>query len=94
MYICLSWCVDNVLYSWGIGDKGQLGTSLPDGRKTVLLPRPVFGSLYSIPELSCRHWHTIMIAGRLVEKLLYNRLEYMLGNVNIFYRTCYFVKNH
>lgn len=62
-YVPCTHAVDNTLYSWGLGDGGQLGAPVPAGRKAISVPRPVFGSLYSIPELSCRHWHTIMIGG-------------------------------
>jgi alpha-tubulin suppressor-like RCC1 family protein len=58
---------DKTLYSWGLGDNGQLGAPVPAGRKTVSLPRPVFESSYSVQELSCRHWHTIIIGEHINE---------------------------
>lgn len=27
-------------------------------------PRPIFGSLHHVPDLSCRGWHTILIVGK------------------------------
>lgn len=27
-------------------------------------PRPIFGSLHHVPDLSCRGWHTIIIVGK------------------------------
>ncbi|EHB14562.1 Serine/threonine-protein kinase Nek9 [Heterocephalus glaber] len=61
---------DNHIFSWGSGGNGRLAmtpTERPHGSDTCISwPRPIFGSLHHVPDLSCRGWHTILI----VEKVL------------------------
>lgn len=63
---------DNYVYAWGNGENGRLGTGQMDlgkgpNNKSISIPRPIFGALHIVPHLSARHWHTILIAGKLVE---------------------------
>ncbi|XP_077989490.1 serine/threonine-protein kinase Nek9-like [Glandiceps talaboti] len=62
---------DNYIYSFGKTDNGRLGldheapmTSRKKG--AVCIPRPIFGTLHVVPDLSCCHWHAILV----VEKVL------------------------
>ncbi|XP_052769678.1 serine/threonine-protein kinase Nek9-like isoform X2 [Mya arenaria] len=70
---------DNYVYAWGDGENGRLGfgpIELGKGpnKKSVSLPRPIFGSLHIVPHLSARHWHTILIAEKVLnEKTLRTR---------------------
>ncbi|XP_074091798.1 serine/threonine-protein kinase Nek9 isoform X2 [Macrotis lagotis] len=61
---------DNHIFAWGNGGNGRLAmtpTERPHGSDICTSwPRPIFGSLHHIPDLSCRGWHTILI----VEKVL------------------------
>eukprot|EP00117_Sycon_ciliatum_P042951 scpid38448/ scgid2037/ Serine/threonine-protein kinase Nek9; Nercc1 kinase; Never in mitosis A-related kinase 9; NimA-related kinase 8 len=68
---------DQHVYSWGRGDHGQLcsnaaaSSSSPatNQRTGNALPRPVFSALHTVSGLSCKDWHGIMIA----EKVLSTR---------------------
>ena len=58
--------VDNALYSWGSSENGRLGIACSSNKSGDLAcahPRPIFGALHYVPDLACRHWHTIIIAG-------------------------------
>ncbi|XP_017332175.1 serine/threonine-protein kinase Nek9 [Ictalurus punctatus] len=60
---------DNQIFAWGNAGNGRLGMPADRGFGSEVcpaLPRPIFGSLHHVPDLSCRGWHTIII----VEKLL------------------------
>ncbi|XP_028914694.1 serine/threonine-protein kinase Nek9 isoform X2 [Ornithorhynchus anatinus] len=61
---------DNHIFAWGNGGNGRLAmtpTEKPHGSDICTSwPRPIFGSLHHVPDLSCRGWHTILI----VEKVL------------------------
>ncbi|GAB1297647.1 Serine/threonine-protein kinase Nek9 [Apodemus speciosus] len=61
---------DNHIFAWGNGGNGRLAmtpTERPHGSDICTSwPRPIFGSLHHVPDLSCRGWHTILI----VEKVL------------------------
>ena len=57
------------MFSWGNGANGRLGAVFSDqlkgpNNKSSCLPRPIFGSLYSVSNLASHHWHTIVIAGQ------------------------------
>uniref|UniRef100_A0A8B9S3Y5 non-specific serine/threonine protein kinase n=1 Tax=Apteryx owenii TaxID=8824 RepID=A0A8B9S3Y5_APTOW len=61
---------DNHIFAWGNGGNGRLAMT-PTERAhgsdiCTSWPRPIFGSLHHVPDLSCRGWHTIII----VEKVL------------------------
>ncbi|XP_054423228.1 serine/threonine-protein kinase Nek9 isoform X1 [Pteronotus mesoamericanus] len=61
---------DNHIFAWGNGGNGRLAMT-PTERThgsdiCTSWPRPIFGSLHHVPDLSCRGWHTILI----VEKVL------------------------
>ncbi|XP_028677922.1 serine/threonine-protein kinase Nek9 [Erpetoichthys calabaricus] len=61
--------LDNQIFAWGNAGNGRLG--MPPGKGfgsevCPALPRPIFGTLHHVPDLSCRGWHTILI----VEKVL------------------------
>ncbi|XP_011615278.2 serine/threonine-protein kinase Nek9 isoform X1 [Takifugu rubripes] len=60
---------DNQIFAWGNGGNGRLG--MPADKRfgsevCPAMPRPIFGSLHHVPDLSCRGWHTIII----MEKVL------------------------
>ncbi|KAG5265945.1 hypothetical protein AALO_G00248110 [Alosa alosa] len=61
---------DNQIFAWGNAGNGRLGMPPPDrgfgSEVCPALPRPIFGSLHHVPDLSCRGWHTILI----MEKVL------------------------
>ncbi|XP_040414789.1 serine/threonine-protein kinase Nek9 isoform X3 [Cygnus olor] len=61
---------DNHIFAWGNGGNGRLAMT-PTERAhgsdiCTSWPRPIFGSLHHVPDLSCRGWHTIIV----VEKVL------------------------
>ncbi|KAG2457725.1 NEK9 kinase, partial [Polypterus senegalus] len=56
--------LDNQIFAWGNAGNGRLG--MPPGKGfgsevCPALPRPIFGTLHHVPDLSCRGWHTILI---------------------------------
>lgn len=58
---------DNQIFAWGNGGNGRLG--MPADKRfgsevCPAMPKPIFGSLHHVPDLSCRCWHTIIIMGR------------------------------
>ncbi|KAG9336463.1 hypothetical protein JZ751_002810 [Albula glossodonta] len=60
---------DNQIFAWGNAGNGRLG--MPADKEfgaevCPAMPRPIFGSLHHVPDLSCQGWHTILI----VEKVL------------------------
>lgn len=61
---------DNQIFAWGNAGNGRLGMPPPEkgfgSEVCPALPRPIFGSLHHVPDLSCRGWHTILI----MEKVL------------------------
>ncbi|KAH3848007.1 hypothetical protein DPMN_090343 [Dreissena polymorpha] len=64
---------DNYVYAWGNGDNGRLGfghveTGVSSTKKAVSIPRPIFGALHIVPNLSARHWHTILIAEKVLNQ--------------------------
>ncbi|KAK7142942.1 hypothetical protein R3I94_012326 [Phoxinus phoxinus] len=57
---------DNQIFAWGNAGNGRLGMPPDKGFGSEVcpaLPRPIFGSLHHVPDLSCRGWHTILIMG-------------------------------
>ncbi|XP_030855681.1 serine/threonine-protein kinase Nek9 isoform X2 [Strongylocentrotus purpuratus] len=64
---------DNQIFSFGHVDSGRLGhgddlTGSHKKKQSVSTPKPVFGSLHMVSGLSCRYWHTIIIAEKVVSK--------------------------
>ncbi|KAL4238486.1 Serine/threonine-protein kinase Nek9 [Mactra antiquata] len=64
---------DNYVYAWGNGENGRLGTGEMDlgkgpNNRSVSIPRPIFGALHIVPHLSSRHWHTILIAEKVLNQ--------------------------
>uniref|UniRef100_A0A8D2ZTR7 non-specific serine/threonine protein kinase n=1 Tax=Scophthalmus maximus TaxID=52904 RepID=A0A8D2ZTR7_SCOMX len=60
---------DNQIFAWGNAGNGRLGMPPDKGFGSEVcpaMPRPIFGSLHHVPDLSCRGWHTIII----MEKVL------------------------
>ncbi|XP_061824736.2 serine/threonine-protein kinase Nek9 isoform X1 [Nerophis lumbriciformis] len=60
---------DNQIFAWGNAGNGRLGMPADKGFGSEVcpaMPRPIFGSLHHVPDLSCRGWHTIII----MEKVL------------------------
>nr|XP_040055350.1 serine/threonine-protein kinase Nek9 isoform X2 [Gasterosteus aculeatus aculeatus] len=61
--------LDNHIFAWGNAGNGRLGMPADKGFGSEVcpaMPRPIFGSLHHVPDLSCRGWHTIII----MEKVL------------------------
>lgn len=60
--------LDNHIFAWGNGGNGRL--AMTPAERThgsdicTSWPRPIFGSLHHVPDLSCRGWHTILIVGK------------------------------
>ena len=65
---CYLFFTDNHIFAWGNGGNGRLAmtpTERPHGSDICTSwPRPIFGSLHHVPDLSCRGWHTILIVGK------------------------------
>uniref|UniRef100_A0A3B5LPK9 non-specific serine/threonine protein kinase n=1 Tax=Xiphophorus couchianus TaxID=32473 RepID=A0A3B5LPK9_9TELE len=60
---------DSQIFAWGNAGNGRLGMPADKGFGSEVcpaMPRPIFGSLHHVPDLSCRGWHTIII----MEKVL------------------------
>ncbi|XP_035276081.1 serine/threonine-protein kinase Nek9 isoform X3 [Anguilla anguilla] len=60
---------DNQIFAWGNAGNGRLGMPADKhfgSEVCPALPRPIFGCLHHVPDLSCKGWHTILI----VEKVL------------------------
>ncbi|KAM8834350.1 serine/threonine-protein kinase Nek9 [Synchiropus picturatus] len=60
---------DNQIFAWGNAGNGRLGMPADKGFGSEVcpaMPRPIFGSLHHVPDLSCSGWHTIII----MEKVL------------------------
>ncbi|XP_072313887.1 serine/threonine-protein kinase Nek9 isoform X2 [Eucyclogobius newberryi] len=60
---------DNHIFAWGNAGNGRLGMPPDKGFGSEVcpaMPRPIFGSLHYVPDLSCCGWHTIII----MEKVL------------------------
>lgn len=59
---------DNHIFAWGNGGNGRLGmTSTERAHGSDICtswPRPIFGSLHHVPDLSCHGWHTIIVVGK------------------------------
>lgn len=72
---------ENQVFSWGNGANGRLGAVFSDqlkgpNNKSSCLPRPIFGSLYSMSSLASHHWHTIVIAEKILnQKTLKSRVS-------------------
>ncbi|PIK57089.1 putative serine/threonine-protein kinase Nek9 [Apostichopus japonicus] len=63
---------DNLIYSFGHSDSGRLGLaaeiqSLSHKKKANPTPRPIFGALHRVSDLSCTNWHTIIIVERVLK---------------------------
>uniref|UniRef100_A0A671K5M2 non-specific serine/threonine protein kinase n=1 Tax=Sinocyclocheilus anshuiensis TaxID=1608454 RepID=A0A671K5M2_9TELE len=68
---------DNQIFAWGNAGNGRLGMPADKGFGSEVcpaLPRPIFGSLHHVPDLSCRGWHTILIMGQYAT-LPYKKLD-------------------
>lgn len=65
---------DNHIFAWGNGGNGRLAMTPTERAHTsdtcTSWPRPIFGSLHYVPDLSCRGWHTIII----VEKVINSKI--------------------
>lgn len=60
--------LDNHIFAWGNGGNGRLAMTPTERAHSSDIctswPRPIFGSLHYVPDLSCRGWHTIIIVGK------------------------------
>ncbi|XP_063957945.1 serine/threonine-protein kinase Nek9-like isoform X1 [Lytechinus pictus] len=64
---------DNQIFSFGHVDSGRLGhgddlSGSHKKKQSISTPKPVFGSLHMVSGLSCRYWHTIIIAEKVLSK--------------------------
>ncbi|XP_066483452.1 serine/threonine-protein kinase Nek9 isoform X1 [Tiliqua scincoides] len=61
---------DNHIFAWGNGGNGRLAMTPTERAHTSDIctswPRPIFGSLHYVPDLSCRGWHTIIIVEKVI----------------------------
>uniref|UniRef100_A0A3Q1CXA1 non-specific serine/threonine protein kinase n=1 Tax=Amphiprion ocellaris TaxID=80972 RepID=A0A3Q1CXA1_AMPOC len=91
---------DNQIFAWGNAGNGRLGMPADKGFGSEVcpaMPRPIFGSLHHVPDLSCRGWHTIII----MEKVLNSKtirsnssgLSVGSGKFLFFSLTTHFFKN-
>lgn len=65
-YDIIFFLADNQIFAWGNAGNGRLGMPADKGFGSEVcpaMPRPIFGSLHHVPDLSCRGWHTIIIMG-------------------------------
>lgn len=66
LYCIFYYLEDNQIFAWGNAGNGRLGMPADKGFGSEVcpaMPRPIFGSLHHVPDLSCRGWHTIIIMG-------------------------------
>lgn len=71
---------DNHIFAWGNAGNGRLGMPADKGFGSEVcpaMPRPIFGSLHHVPDLSCRGWHTIIIMG------LYSQPDAQMHSVHL-----------
>lgn len=61
---------ENQIYGCGYGESGRLGTNVEVGRgpdnECISLPRPIFGALHAVSDLTSCHWHTILVAEKVL----------------------------
>nr|XP_034964187.1 serine/threonine-protein kinase Nek9 isoform X1 [Zootoca vivipara] len=61
---------DNHIFAWGNGGNGRLAMTPTERAHSSDIctswPRPIFGSLHHVPDLSCRGWHTIIIVEKVI----------------------------
>ncbi|XP_054826600.1 serine/threonine-protein kinase Nek9 isoform X1 [Eublepharis macularius] len=61
---------DNHIFAWGNGGNGRLALTPAERAHSSDIctswPRPIFGSLHYVPDLSCRGWHTIIIVEKVI----------------------------
>lgn len=61
---------DNHIFAWGNGGNGRLAMTPTERAHTSDIctswPRPIFGSLHYVPDLSCHGWHTIIIVEKVI----------------------------
>ncbi|XP_013917019.1 PREDICTED: serine/threonine-protein kinase Nek9 [Thamnophis sirtalis] len=61
---------DNHIFAWGNGGNGRLAMTPTERAHSSDIctswPRPIFGSLHYVPDLSCRGWHTIIIVEKVI----------------------------
>ncbi|XP_067881650.1 serine/threonine-protein kinase Nek9 [Heterodontus francisci] len=57
---------DNQIFAWGNGGNGRLGMTATEkgfgSEVCTSWPRPIFGTLHNVSDLSCHGWHTVLIA--------------------------------
>ena len=67
---CSPFFSDNQIYSWGRGDNGRLGVLTDSlarakgGIPCTAVPRPIFGALHVMSCVACRHWNSLIVAGK------------------------------
>ncbi|XP_048259677.1 serine/threonine-protein kinase Nek9-like isoform X1 [Haliotis rufescens] len=72
---------ENQIYSWGNGESGRLGAIISDQGKgpnsqCTSLPRPMFGCLHIVADISSSHWNTLLIAEKVLnQKTLKSRVS-------------------
>uniref|UniRef100_A0A8C2F3T5 non-specific serine/threonine protein kinase n=1 Tax=Cyprinus carpio TaxID=7962 RepID=A0A8C2F3T5_CYPCA len=87
---------DNQIFAWGNAGNGRLGMPADKGFGSEVcpaLPRPIFGSLHHVPDLSCRGWHTILIMEKVLNSktIRSNSSGLSVGSGKIFYYLILFI---
>lgn len=59
--------IENHVFAWGNRKDGRLGIEASNEIPTVSSPKPVFGSLYYVNDISSSHWYSVIIAEILLE---------------------------
>ncbi len=68
---------ENLVFSWGCSKNGRLGIETSVGNETnVCIPKPLFGSLHLVSEMSARHWNSIIIAEQILDEKSVKSLSY------------------
>ena len=68
---------ENHVYAWGSRKDGRLGidSALLEGSATAT-PKPIFGTLYKVNDMSSRHWHSIIIAEKILNQRAVRNFSY------------------
>ncbi len=68
---------ENLVFSWGCSKNGRLGIETSLGNEAnVCLPKPLFGSLAYVSEMSAKHWNSIIIAEQIIDEKSLKSLSY------------------
>lgn len=71
--------LENLVFSWGNRQDGRLGLDVLasfDESSCVCLPKPIFGSLHLVSEMSCKHWNAMIIAEKILNSKSMRSISY------------------